>query len=62
MPAWVTALSRIINGVANAINKYKASKAVANPADTIAGNGRVLKSDQSFEDIVSNKPDGGDAT
>ena len=56
MPSWVTALGRLINGVLNAWNKYKLAKAMDNAADTIAGDGRVLKSDKSFEDIVSKQP------
>ena len=57
MSSWITTLSRLIDGALDAINKYKASKAIDNPAGTIAGDGGVLKSNKSFEDIVSNKPE-----
>lgn len=58
MPAWATALGRVINGILNAYNQYKLKKAMDNAANSIAGNGRVLKSNKSFEDIVSKQPNG----
>ena len=57
MPSWVAALGRLINGVLNAWNKYKLAKAMDNPANTISGDGRLLRSNKSFEDIISKQPD-----
>ena len=51
MPPWVALLTRILNGIFDAVNKNKVKKAVDNPADTIADGGELYESGQSVADI-----------
>ena len=50
-PGWVKLLTRLLNGLLNAISKNKVKKAVDDPADTLADGGELYESEQSFADL-----------
>jgi hypothetical protein len=51
MPGWVALLTRVLNGIFDAINKHNVEKAVDNPADTLANGGELYESDQTFAEL-----------
>lgn len=44
-------ISRIGIGILNAWNKFKAKKAVDDPANNLANGGELFESDQTFTDL-----------
>lgn len=49
---WLDALTRLLNGVLDAINRKNKKDAANDAANTIANGSRVRKSEQSFDDLA----------
>ena len=49
---WLSILVRVLEALANAINRKKKKDAADDPANTLANGGRVRKSNKSYSDLA----------
>ena len=51
MKAWVELLTRLLNGLLNAINRKRAKDAQNNISDSLSNGGNVMQSDKTFAEL-----------